>query len=65
MIYWFSRRDDLIDTLITAPVYKWDRQDDALRVRTEARRKAADAMRARAAHVESGEPVSTILRRVK
>lgn len=54
-----------IDGLIRPPVLKFAKHDDNLRLRTEQRRKAADGLRTRAAHVDSGSSVSDLLRRVK
>jgi len=62
---WMAREAATVAALIVPPRQVFAGQDDALRVRTEARRKAADAIRARAAHVESGARVSDVLRRVK
>lgn len=39
--------------------------DESLRLKTEARRRAADAIRSRAAHVESGAKAADVLRIVK
>ena len=47
------------------PVPRFEGHDEALRLRTEARRKAADGIRRRAASVESGAKVSDVLRVVK
>lgn len=71
--FWLRRRlrtrdvDPTIDALIVPPIYGkgMETHDDALRVKTEARRKAADAIRTRAAHVESGAPVKDVLRMVR
>lgn len=64
---WIARDAAAIDALIVPPTYGagMTKQNDALRLRTEARRKAADAIRSRAAHVETGASVSDVLRRVK
>lgn len=45
--------------------YRFAGHDDSLRVKTEAKRQAADRMRTRAARVETGSKVSEILRMVK
>lgn len=45
--------------------YRFTGHDEPLRLRTEKRRKAADGLRGQAAHVDSGAPVSDVLRRVK
>lgn len=69
MNFWpFRRRSQAALKTIDAikpPIYSFTGQDDALRQRTEARRKASESMRARASHIDSGEAVSNILRRVK
>ena len=64
---WMTVTDTKIDTLIVPPSFRpgMEKQNDSLRVKTEARRKAAASMRTRAAHVESGAPVCDLLRRVK
>lgn len=70
-VRWLVRRrhqqsiDAELDTLIKPPVRKFDGHDEALAKRTQQRREAADRMRGRAAQVESGAPVSALLRRVK
>ncbi len=58
---------DTLAARIVPPVYKpgMTMMDDRLRVRSLARRQAADSLKARARHVDSGSPVSQILRRVK
>jgi hypothetical protein len=69
MIWWpFRRRSRTTFKTIESikpPTYIFTGHDDALRQRTEARRKAAEGLRTRANHVDSGEAVSNILRRVK
>lgn len=65
MKFWRDHSDELIDTLIKPPVQIFVGLDDDLRKRTEARRKAADGIRSRAAHVESGSSVGTVLAMVK
>lgn len=69
LAYWIRRRlrdaeDPMLAGKIVPPVVKFAGHDDALRVRTIARRKAADAIRTRAGHIESGAPVSDVLRLV-
>jgi hypothetical protein len=56
-----------IDALIEAKGarLKFHGHDENLRKRTQERREAAGRMRGRAAQVESGAPVSVLLRRVK
>jgi len=51
--------------LLNAAQPRFEGHDDALRIRTERRREAANKMRTRAAKVESGEPVSDLLAMVK
>lgn len=73
LAFWLRRRlharesDPNIARLIVPPIYRkgMTTHDEALRLRTEARRKAADAIRSRAAHVESGAPVKDVLRMVR
>lgn len=73
LAFWLHRRlraresDSMITRLILPPIYGkgMETHDDALRVKTEVRRKAAAAIRMRAAHVESGAPVKDVLRLVK
>ncbi len=62
---WLAREAAAIDARIQPPIQLFKGQDDALRVRTKKRREAADGIRSRAAHVETGAPVSDVLRRVK
>jgi hypothetical protein len=57
--------DPWLEARITPPKYRWNKADEGVRQRTTARRDAADRMRSRAAHVESGSAVSDLLRRVK
>lgn len=51
--------------VIAPPRQIFTGHDEGARLRTEARRKAADAIRSRAAHVETGARVSDVLRRIK
>lgn len=67
---WLRRRSlarDLTRVIaeIRPPTYRFTGLDEPLRKRTEAKRKAADAIRSRAALVETGAPVSDVLRLVK
>ena len=62
---WLARATAHVESLIRPPVTKFETADDQLRVVTEQRRKAADSLRARAAHVDSGAKVSDVLRIVK
>jgi hypothetical protein len=62
---WMRRAAAHADCLISAPVRKFDASDEGLRARTLKRRKAADDIRKRAAKVETGAPVSDVLRAVK
>lgn len=70
-IGWLVRRarqqsvDAEIQALIKTPVHKFTGHDEALWKRTKDRREAAHKIRVRAAKVETGAPVSDILRRVK
>lgn len=50
---------------IRPPVYRFTGSDEALAVRTRKRREAADAIRVRAAKVETGAKVSDVLKLVK
>lgn len=50
---------------IKPPVYRWLKADEDLALRTQRRRDAADAIRARASSVESGASVGVLLRRAK
>lgn len=61
----FRRAPEPCDAMIRPPVYRFTGTDEALRKRTEARREAAKAIRARANKVETGAPVSDVLRRVR
>jgi hypothetical protein len=56
-----------VDALIAAKGARprFTGHDDRLRVKTHQRREAADRFRRKAAHVESGAPVSDVLRLVK
>ncbi len=56
--------DEVIDTLIKPPREIFTGCDDALRVRTEKRRLAANGLRQRAQRVETGAPVSDVLRMI-
>lgn len=59
----FRRRaDELHDPalVIVPPVYKFQGQDDNLRKRTEARRRAAETLRQRASQVEAGGQASSV-----
>lgn len=49
----------------SAPIQKFTGFDPALRDRTATRRQAADKIRTRAAHVETGARVADVLRLVK
>lgn len=66
---WIAADAARVDALIAAnrPTHKkgFDEHDEQLRKRTEARRDAADRIRRRAAHVESGARASDVLRMVK
>ncbi len=62
---WLARASDALDAQIKPPRIVYASSDEPLRKRTEARRKAADGIRRRASIVESGSPVSDVLRRVK
>lgn len=53
------------ETLIVKPRPVFTGLDEGLRKRTEARREAAKAIRARAIKVETGATVSDVLRRVR
>jgi len=71
-LYWCWRRrndkqfvDAHIELLIKPPVRKFAGHDEGLRKRTADKRAAAARMRGRALQVESGAPVSQLLRRVK
>ena len=57
--------DAEIERLIKPPVSRFAGHDEALRKRTLDKRAAAARMRGRALQVESGAPVSDLLRRVK
>lgn len=59
MIYWFHTEETQPD--IKPPVYRFTGFDEALRTRTKARREAAERIRARAARVDSGAPISAVL----
>ena len=50
---------------LAPPIQKFTGFDPALRERTAARRQAADKIRVRAAHVETGARVADVLRLVK
>lgn len=58
----FRRRVDPIHGLIKTPRQTFTGSDEALQARTAAKRKAADAIRLRAAKVESGAPVADVLK---
>ncbi len=62
---WWKRPEDKIDDLIKPPRILFTGCDEALRERTAQRRLAAERIRQRAQRVESGSPVSEILRMVK
>lgn len=64
---WLAKAAQLADAEIAARgySYRFEGHDDSLRVKTEAKRQAADRMRTRAARVETGSKVSEILRMVK
>lgn len=53
------------DVPISKPRYRYLNADEGLRERTAKRRQAADAIRKRAAKVDSGNPVFDVLRMVK
>lgn len=57
--------DDVIDTLIKPVQQRFTGSDEALQARTAKKRQAADSIRRRAAHVESGSQVADVLRMVK
>lgn len=57
--------DPWLAARIVPPTYRWRKADEALRKRTEAKRKAADGWRSRALNVDSGSAASDLLRRVK
>lgn len=57
--------DDLVIPPLSKERYLYLNADESLRERTAKKRQAADVIRTRAAKVESGSPVSEILRRVK
>lgn len=64
---WIRRRlrdveDLMLAGKIVPPVVKFAGHDDALRVRTIARRKAADAIRSRSNRVASGERLGSLLK---
>lgn len=63
----FGHTDTLVKTEpeIRPPVYRFTGSDEALAVRTRARRTASDAMRARAARVDGGAKVGDVLRMVR
>ncbi len=66
MTWWRRPTPDVkIDALIKAPRVLYVGCDEALRERTAQRRLAAERIRQRAQRVESGSPVSEILRMVK
>ncbi len=68
MTWWTSRRpedDPKLAELIKPPRILFTGCDEGLRERTEKRRQAAERIRQRAQRVESGSPVSDILRMVK
>ncbi len=74
ILAWLRRRRrvawheaDTLAARIVPPVYKpgMTRMDDRLRVRSLARRQAADSLKARARSVDSGAPVRPTLRQVK
>lgn len=60
-----DRADAELDARITAPVQKFAGHDEGLAKLTRQRREAADQMRRRAGHVESGAAVSDVLRLVR
>ncbi len=62
-----TREADTLAARIVPPVYKpgMTTMDDRLRVRSLARRQAADSLKARARSVDSGAPVRPTLRQVK
>lgn len=62
---WSDQPDELITELIKPPRIVHRNFDESLRERTAAKRQAADKIRARANHVESGSPVADVLRMVK
>jgi hypothetical protein len=67
LISWlFGRRQETtVPIEIKPPVYRFTGFDESLASRTRQRREASDAMRARAARVDSGDKVGTILKMVK
>jgi hypothetical protein len=67
---WRRRRDrqreaDRIARLIRPPNYLFTGSDEQLAARTAKRRTAAENIRRRAANVETGSPVSDVLRSIK
>lgn len=62
---WLARDARAVDALIKPPRPVFEGSDEGLRQRTEKRRQAANGIRGRAARVESGSPVSDVLRLVK
>jgi hypothetical protein len=68
LIEWlFGRREQepIAPIEIKPPVYRFTGSDESLAARTRQRREASDAMRARAARVDSGDKVGTILKMVR
>lgn len=62
---WVRRSAQHADTLIRPPIWRFRRSDDTLRVKTEQRRKAADGIRQRAVHIESGATAADVLKLVR
>jgi hypothetical protein len=61
---WLARAAARLNAQIKPPRPIYTAHDDSLRRRTVARRKAADGIRQRAVRVETGSPVSDVLRLV-
>ena len=62
---WRYGRDTLVIPPLSKARYRFLNSDEALAERTAKKRSVADGSRKRAAQVDSGTPVSDLLRRVK
>lgn len=70
VLAWLQRRRERREAAQLAQdkrghTYRFEGHDEALRLRTEKRRQAAESIRKRASSVESGAPVTDVLRRIK
>ena len=57
----WHKGDALIESLIKRPTYRFEKADEALPLKMKTRRAAAASIRQRAAAVEAGAAVATVL----